>query len=70
MKGLQQAKYFMKIAKDTMFDFAKNTYDELPFQYKKGFTKEKIREIFVFVREKKPELFEDFYNYNVDSMEG
>ena len=59
----------MKIAKDTLYDFAKNTYNEIPFQYTKAFTKNEIREIFYFVREKKPELFEDFYNFNVNSME-
>lgn len=65
LKNVPQALYYRKITDDTMYDFAKATYDELPFQYKKGMTKEKIREIFRFVAKNHPALFDDFYNFNV-----
>jgi hypothetical protein len=32
-------------------------------------TKQEIRELFAFVREENPALFEDFYEFNVSSME-
>lgn len=69
MKHLSQAIYFSKISEDTLFDFAKATYNDLPFYYRKAMTKQEIREIFMFVREEKPELFEDFYEFNINKME-
>lgn len=69
MKHLSQAVYYNKIAKDTLFDFAKASYDNLPFYYRQAMTKQEIRELFTFVREKNPALFEDFYEFNVSSME-
>ena len=69
MKTLPQSIYFSKISKDTLFDFARVTYDELPKIYARGMTKQEIRELFAFVREKNPALFEDFYEFNVNSME-
>ena len=70
MRSLPQSIYFTKISQDTLFDFARVTYDELPKIYKKGMTKQEMRELFAFVREKKPSLFEDFYEFNVNKMEG
>ena len=69
MKHLPQSIYFKKIGKDTLFDFARATYDDLPFYYRKAMTKQEIRELFAFVREENPALFEDFYEFNVSSME-
>ena len=69
MKHLSQSIYFKKIYKDTLFDFAKATYDEVPFYYRQAMTKQEIRELFTFVREENPALFEDFYKYNISSME-
>jgi hypothetical protein len=69
MKHLPQSIYYKKIGKDTLFDFAKATYDDLPKYYKTAMTKQEIRELFAFVREKNPALFEDFYEFNVSSME-
>ena len=69
MKQLSQSIYFKKIAKDTLFDFAKVTYKELP-KYCKGYMdRQEIRELFHFVREKNPALFDDFYNYNIKGLE-
>ena len=69
MKHLPQSVYFSKINEDTLFDFAKATYDDLPFYYTRAMPRHEIREIFMFVREEKPELFEDFYEFNVSKME-
>ena len=69
MKHLPQSVYFKKIYKDTLFDFAKATYNDLPFYYRQAMTKQEIRELFAFVREENPALFEDFYEFNVSSME-
>ena len=35
-----------------------------------GLLKQEMRELFAFVREKKPSLFEDFYEFNINKMEG
>ena len=69
MRHLPQSTYAKKISKDTLFDFAKATYDNLPFYYREAMTKQEIRELFAFVREENPALFEDFYEFNVSSME-
>ena len=69
MKHLPQSVYFSKISKDTLFDFAKATYNDLPAYYRRAMTKQEIRELFAFVREENPTLFEDFYKFNVSSME-
>ena len=69
MRHLPQSTYFKKIYKDTLFDFAKATYDDVPFYYRQAMTKQEIRELFTFVREENPALFEDFYKYNISSME-
>ena len=69
MKHLPQSVYFKKIGKDTLFDFARATYDDLPFYYRRAMTKQEIRELFIFVREENPALFEDFYEFSVSSKE-
>lgn len=70
MSGLPQSMYFKKIASDTMFDFAKKTYNDLPAYYRRAMTTNEIRELFYFVREKNPALFDDFYNYNIKNSGG
>lgn len=70
LKSLPQSIYYKKIQYDTLYDFARATYDELPLKYKCGMTKNQIREIFLFVREKHEGLFDDFYNFNVKKLEG
>ena len=70
MRCLPQSTYYTRIGNDTMFDFARATYDKLPSYYAKAMTRQEIRELFVFVREEKPELFEDFYEFYVNKMEG
>lgn len=59
-------KYLKMIPTDTMFDFASKTTNDPPTFYNgKCFTKNEIREIFNFVREKNYDLFKDFYEYNI-----
>lgn len=69
MSCLPQSAYLQKISEDTMFDFARATYNDLPFYYQKAMTTNEIREIFYFVRENHPALFEDFYEYNIKRTE-
>lgn len=69
LKSLDQSIYYKKINYDTLYDFAKSTYDILPYQYKSGMNKKKIREVFRFVAENHQELFNDFYTYNIKNME-
>lgn len=69
MKCLPQMEYYRRITYDTLFDFAKVTYDKLPPYYRTAMTKQEIRELFAFVRENNPALFEDFYEFNISSTE-
>lgn len=69
MRYLNQSIYFRKIANDTLFDFAKSSYDELPRWSKNEISKQEMRELFAFVREKNPALFEDFYEFNINRLE-
>jgi hypothetical protein len=69
MKHLSQSIYYQKIGTDTLFDFARVTYDDLPKYYARAMTKQEIRELFAFVREENPALFEDFYEFNASSKE-
>ena len=66
-----QSSYFNMIADDTLYDFAKNTY-EVPHTYYGGdaFSIDKIREIFAFVREKHYPLFKDFYECSAQKLGG
>ena len=70
LRYLNQAIYYSKIAKDTLYDFAKASYDKLPGWAKTEMDRQEMREIFMFVREKKPELFVDFYEFYANKMEG
>ena len=66
-----QAAYYNMIADDTLFDFAKNSY-KFPPKYYNGdaFGTGKIREIFAFVRENHPSLFQDFYECSAQKLGG
>lgn len=70
MRGLNQSVYYKKIGNDTLYDFARASYDELPRWCKNEISKQEMRELFAFVREKNPALFEDFYEFNVNRLEG
>ena len=70
LKDANQAVYYARIGKDTLFDFAKVSYNELPRWATNEIDRQEMRELFAFVREKKPELFEDFYEFNVNRLEG
>lgn len=70
LKDANQAVYYARIGRDTLFDFAKVSYNELPRWATNEIDRQEMRELFAFVREKKPELFEDFYEFNVNRLEG
>lgn len=56
------------LGNDTVYNFARVLVKE-PWRYK-TLDVHKMREIFVFVREKQPDLFKDFYECSYNSMEG
>ena len=70
LKMKKAESFLMTAAEDTMYDFAKGL-PEQPYKYYKGktFTKQEVRDIFTFVRDNYPPLFEDFYNCNLKAIE-
>jgi hypothetical protein len=58
------------IADDTLFDFAANSQIKPKYWYGEVFNKDKIREIFAFVRDNHYPLFKDFYECNLRSLGG
>lgn len=66
-----ESRYLMKIADDTLFDFANNT-SEKPIAYYGGamYTKDQIRQIFAFVRQYHYPLFTDFYECTARKLGG
>jgi hypothetical protein len=65
-----QTKYYNMIGDDTMFDFARSCQD-IPYDYYgEVFSKDQIRELFVFVRENHPSLFNDFYECTANKLGG
>lgn len=63
--------YARLIGEDTLFKFARNCSDKkLPIYNNKNFTKQEVREIFNFVKEKNYPLFKDFYECSVNSLGG
>jgi hypothetical protein len=69
--GVPQAAYLRKISEDTLFDFA-SASDKIPRKYYQGkaMSKDEIRSIFRFVREKHYPLFTDFYECNAKKLGG
>ena len=65
------AQYIKQVPTDTLFDFAKNSQKIPSARYHgKAFDKAQIREIFAFVRENQPELFDLFYNCSAEKLGG
>jgi hypothetical protein len=64
------SRYYNMIADDTLFNFAANSQKVPEKYYGDVFNKDKIREIFVFVRERHPELFNDFYECSAKKLGG
>lgn len=64
------AKYWAKISKDTMFDFAKNTHSTPYAYYGDVLNRDQIRKLFVFVRERNYELFQLFYECTAETLGG
>ena len=65
-----QAKYLNMIADDTLFDFASKCKKNPKWYYGDVFTIDQIREIFAFVREEHPSLFNDFYECSARTLGG
>lgn len=65
-----QAKYLNMIADDTLFDFASKCKKNPKWYYGDVFTIDQIREIFAFVREEHPSLFNDFYECSAQKLGG
>lgn len=68
-RGKPIPKYLKIIPDDTLFDFAK-AMPEVPRYDKKLMNKQEVRELFLFVQEKNPLLFDMFYNCNFKSLGG
>lgn len=65
-----QASYLNMISDDTLFDFASNCKKKPKWFYGDVFTIDQIREIFAFVREAHPSLFNDFYECSAAKLGG
>ena len=63
-------RYFNMIANDTLFNFAANSQQKPKSYYGEVFNKDKIREIFVFVRDNHYPLFKDFYECTAEKLGG
>lgn len=71
MQGIYESVYYKKINNDTMFDFVKKSIEgETNWKYEHYMSREKIREVFYFVQEFNPELFDAFYHLNFQSLKG
>lgn len=53
---------------DTVYNFARNTLEK-PYRTF-PFSKQQVREVFAFVRDNNPQLFNDFYTLNFKKIEG
>jgi hypothetical protein len=65
-----QSAYLNMISEDTLFDFASSCKKKPSKFYGDVFTIDQIREIFAFVRENHPSLFNDFYECNALKLGG
>ncbi len=68
--GQSQSAYLNMISEDTLFDFASSCKKKPSKFYGEVFTIDQIREIFAFVRENHPSLFNDFYECNALKLGG
>lgn len=64
------AAYIRKIPNDCLIDFARAMPEVYLFNKHKQITKPEVRELFYFVKEKNPELFDMFYHCNFESLGG
>lgn len=68
--GEKIALYSKKLPNDTLFDFAAHCKNETYKYNGKFFTQDHIREIFAFVRDNHPALFNDFYECTAKKLGG
>lgn len=67
---MPQAQYYKMIADDTLFNFAANSQVKPKAWYGEVFNKDKMREIFAFVRDNHYPLFKDFYECSAEKLGG
>ena len=65
-----ESRYIQKIGDDTLFDFASSCQDNPKPYYGDVFNRDKVREIFAFVRENNYPLFKDFYECSAKKLGG
>lgn len=65
-----QTRYYNMIADDTLFDFASSCQKVPKHYYGDVLSKDQVREIFAFVREKHYPLFTDFYECTAKKLGG
>ena len=68
--GEPVSSYYSIISDDTLFDFASNSQEMPRKYYGEVLSKDKIREIFAFVRQKHYPLFTDFYECTAKKLGG
>lgn len=67
--NIRYATYFKVLPTDTVYDFAKHLMDKPYKTYgPESISKQQAREIFAFIREKNPKLFEDLYRCNFNTI--
>lgn len=68
LAGQDIAYHAKRIGTDTLFDFAKRLKEYPPSYLPYSIRRSEARELFEFVREQAPELFQDFYECNFNSL--
>ena len=68
--AMPQAQYYKMIANDTLFNFAANSQVKPKVWYGEVFNRDKMREIFAFVRDNHYPLFKDFYECSAEKLGG
>lgn len=68
--SLDKSSYNRKLRDDTMYKYAKASEYKLDYDWEHPYTTEELREIFYFVKDKNPELFEMFYKWRMTKYKG
>jgi hypothetical protein len=67
---MPHAEYYKMIANDTLFNFVANSQIKPKAWYGEVFNRDKMREIFAFVRDNHYPLFKDFYECSAEKLGG
>ena len=68
--SMPHAEYYKMIANDTLFNFVANSQIKPKAWYGEVFNRDKMREIFAFVRDNHYPLFKDFYECTAEKLGG